>query len=302
MFQFIPVAEKEIVAVKVSGKLTDKDYQDFLPRLTTLIHKYGPLSLLIELEDFHGWEPKALWDDFKFGKQHQQDFKHIAIVGQHIWEKWMSVFAKAFVDADTRFFKQDQMQDAWDWLRRADDENKTTEFQINATDLLQKTLVQDMDEMYEEPKSYKNILVPIDFSPHSLLAVKRALQLARQYNASLTLLHVIDNASLPSFLGAAEYQVPFDYDEYEKIEQTHYDHAITQIKEIAESLNYADSRYEVHWGRPKPGILSFAEAQKIDLIVTGSHGKHGIARLLGSTANGIVHGARCDVVVVRLPD
>jgi len=296
MFQFIPVSEKDIVAVKVSGKLTDNDYQDFLPHLTTLIHKYAPLSMLIELEDFRGWEPKALWDDFKFDKHHTQDFKRIAIVGQHIWEKWMTVFGKAFLDAEIRFFSQDQLQDAWEWLRSEDDESKVTEGLSSLEDLLQ--------HMDEEPKSYENILVPIDFSPYSLLAVKRARQLARQHNANLTLLHVLEDISYNSFYGASGFELPFDYDEdgFEKIEQAQFDHADSRMKQIKESLNYPKAHYEVLWGLTKPGILSFVEAQNIDLIVAGSHGKHGIARLLGSTANGIVHGARCDVFVVRLSD
>jgi len=47
--------------------------------------------------------------------------------------------------------------------------------------------------------------------------------------------------------------------------------------------------------------LSYAAAQNVDLIVVGSHGRHGLARLLGSTATRIVHNAKCDVIVVRLP-
>ncbi len=47
-------------------------------------------------------------------------------------------------------------------------------------------------------------------------------------------------------------------------------------------------------------ILSYAAAQQVDLIVTGSHGRSGVSRLLGSTTNGILHGANCDVLAVRI--
>lgn len=43
-----------------------------------------------------------------------------------------------------------------------------------------------------------------------------------------------------------------------------------------------------------------AEEQKADLIVIGSHGRHGLGRLLGSTANGVLQGAPCDVLAVRI--
>ncbi len=46
----------------------------------------------------------------------------------------------------------------------------------------------------------------------------------------------------------------------------------------------------------------FAKQDNIDLIVVGSHGRHGLALLLGSTANGVLHGANCDVLAVRVKE
>jgi len=43
-----------------------------------------------------------------------------------------------------------------------------------------------------------------------------------------------------------------------------------------------------------------ADEQGADLIIVGSHGRHGLALLLGSTANGVLHGAACDVLAVRV--
>ncbi|EAW31305.1 hypothetical protein GP2143_07144, partial [marine gamma proteobacterium HTCC2143] len=53
-------------------------------------------------------------------------------------------------------------------------------------------------------------------------------------------------------------------------------------------------------GRAENEIHSLAEELGAELIVVGSHGRHGIALLLGSTANGILHGATCDVLAVRV--
>jgi universal stress protein A len=54
------------------------------------------------------------------------------------------------------------------------------------------------------------------------------------------------------------------------------------------------------WGVPKNEIVELANQQKVDLIVVGSHGRHGLGLLLGSTANNILHHAKCDVMAVRL--
>ncbi|MBA6354230.1 universal stress protein, partial [Colwellia sp. BRX9-1] len=42
--------------------------------------------------------------------------------------------------------------------------------------------------------------------------------------------------------------------------------------------------------------------ENVDLIITGSHGVHGLQLLLGSTCNAILHGAKCDVLAVRYPE
>jgi universal stress protein A len=53
---------------------------------------------------------------------------------------------------------------------------------------------------------------------------------------------------------------------------------------------------------PGPEIVRVAEEESADLIIVGSHGRHGLALLLGSTANNVLHHAPCDVMAVRLPD
>lgn len=53
-------------------------------------------------------------------------------------------------------------------------------------------------------------------------------------------------------------------------------------------------------GSPAHEIRTHAKQTNADLIIVGSHGRHGLGRLLGSTANGILHGVSCDVLVIRV--
>jgi universal stress protein A len=53
-------------------------------------------------------------------------------------------------------------------------------------------------------------------------------------------------------------------------------------------------------GRPETEIHHVAEEIGADLVVVGSHGRHGLSLLMGSTANGVLHGAKCDVLAVRV--
>jgi universal stress protein A len=84
----------------------------------------------------------------------------------------------------------------------------------------------------------------------------------------------------------------------------------TITREITDSVRERVARYgippdrlAVRYGRPVAEILAKARQIGADLIVVGSHGRHGLTRvMLGSTANGVVHGARCDVLTVRITD
>ncbi len=273
MFQILPVFEKDIFAFKATGKLTDADYQKFVPELEAEIEKHGPLSVFLELEDFHGWEPKAAWDDFKMGLEHGGDFKKIAIVGDKKWERWMAIIGKAFTGGRIQYFDSQDSQKAWDWLRESDIET----------------------EEQKEINSYKNILVAIDFSEHSEITVQRAMQLAEKYNARLTIIHALEHVTRYD----RSFEVMVEAEESFETDEVVFENAEKKMKEITEKIDRKNVQTDIIWGRPKSTLLSYAEAQRVDLIVMGSHGHHGLAKLLGSTTNRIINSARCDVLVVR---
>jgi len=177
MFQTIPVAEDNIIAIKASGKLTDADYQSFLPQLNTFIDSSEtPVSILIELEDFHGWDKKAAWDDFEFGMKSEDDIERIAIVGENRWQKWMTIIGNAFTSTEMRYFSRDELSEAWSWLREAGQaESETVVDEYAAIDLV----------------PYRHILLATDFSPHSTMALKRAVELAEKYGARLSLINIL---------------------------------------------------------------------------------------------------------------
>jgi universal stress protein A len=280
MFQILPVDVDNIMAVKASGKLTDEDYQQFLPKLNEFIDSSEtPVSLLLELEDFHGWNKKAAWDDFKFGMKNEDDIARIAIVGENRWQKWMTVLGDAFTSTDMRYFPKAELSQAWSWLRSPQEEA------VDSGD----------GEFVLVP--YRHILLATDFSEHSSVALKRAVELAKIYKARLSLIHAVESVAYPEdtdFLIAPTY-------EYLETDQILFDQAQERLREIAKKIDIENVQHEVIWGSPKYAVLSYAEAQNVDLIVAGSHGRHGLARLLGSTASSLVSSASSDVVVVRIP-
>jgi universal stress protein A len=278
MFEIIAVNADHIIGIRASGKLTDDDYKTFLPKLDELISKEGPISVYVDMEDFEGWETKAAWDDFKFGMDHDIDFQRIAIVGDKKWIEWMIRLSNIFFSADMRCFSTAEKQRAMDWLM--EEEQMTPE----------------QEKPVPEPMtSYQHIVLATDFSPHAQRAAERAKELAGKYQASLSLIHVLDD-----FILYDQFYDPIAENRLELqrvLEQSAREH----LADLGVELGITNSG-DIHLlnGPPKQAILSFVEDHAIDLVVVGSHGRHGVERLLGSVAAGIVNNARCDILTVHL--
>lgn len=143
-------------------------------------------------------------------------------------------------------------------------------------------------------KAYKHILLATDFSAYSENAAKRAVSLAREFNALFTLLHVIEY--FPE-------NMPVDIVPPEDADPASYviDESRDKLKKLAEKLQYDSAILLVRTttGSARHEIVSVGSDVKADLIVTATHGHNGISKLIGSTAEGVVHSAPCDVLVIR---
>lgn len=117
----MPVVITELVAgkvveVKISGKLHKEDYEHFVPLFERLIAQHGKLRLLVEMQEFHGWDVSALWQDIKFDLKHFKDIERLALLGESKWEKGMATFCKPFTSATIRYFDVAQAAAARAWV------------------------------------------------------------------------------------------------------------------------------------------------------------------------------------------
>src|SRR5210317_2198820 len=139
---------------------------------------------------------------------------------------------------------------------------------------------------------YSKILVAVDLSEDSAMVAKRAHSVAAGINAQLHVIHVIEPLSF-----AYGGDIPMDFS---GIQDEIYQQANQQLQRFAESSGIDENHRHIVMGRPEVEIHAKAEEVNADLIVVGSHGRHGLALLMGSTANGVLHGAKCDVLAVRV--
>jgi len=143
---------------------------------------------------------------------------------------------------------------------------------------------------------YQHILLAVDFSEQAHYVADKARSLANQYQAKLSIVHVLDNIPMPDTSYGTI--IPLDQDSQDKLLEVEK----TKLMRLGDQLAVDFSNRWLLWGIPKQEIIHIAEQEKVDLIVVGSHGRHGLALLLGSTANSILHYAKCDVLAVRLRD
>lgn len=146
---------------------------------------------------------------------------------------------------------------------------------------------------------YQHILVPVDFSPVSKRSIHRAQELAALYQAGLTLLHIVEDIplSMTAFgdVGAI-YLTPASQEQQANS-------ARVKLADLAKEMSLDTAvRLEVVEGYPNTSINTYAEENQVDLIVIGHSAKHGLLGLLmGSTAETVTKHAKCDVLVMRVP-
>jgi len=144
-------------------------------------------------------------------------------------------------------------------------------------------------------KIYRKILLAVELDPSCDQDVtSRAMALAKEFDAEITLVHAIEHMSS---YGAA-YGVAAGAD----IEEMLLENAADSMKKLGDQLSVDKANQVIKVGPARTIILEEADHVDADLIIVGSHGRHGIRLLLGSTANAVLHGAACDVLAVRLKE
>lgn len=139
---------------------------------------------------------------------------------------------------------------------------------------------------------YKHILVATDMHYDDLPVVRKGVDLMEHTDAKLTIVTVVPN--VPYYMASGLSSVS---DIEEQLEAD----SKAKLNEISETIA-EKAEYRLLHGSPKLEIVRLAKEVGADIVVVGSHGQHGVQRILGSTATGILNRATCDVLVVRIQD
>ena len=137
----------------------------------------------------------------------------------------------------------------------------------------------------------RQILCPIDFSTHSVFANDYASQLAKSTGAKIYYLHVVDTTA--PYDASFECHVPSDCD---------LDDEQDELLTIAPTCDGIEHQHVSMVGRPVEVILDFIRKHDVDLVIMGTHGRTGVARLaMGSVAESVLRQANCTVATIKPP-
>lgn len=141
---------------------------------------------------------------------------------------------------------------------------------------------------------YKHILIGLDLSPESQQVIDRVKFLFANSDTKISICHVLEPLAF-TYGG----DIPVDLSDVQTQLQ---EQASGRLAALAEQLNVSAADQHIILGHPAQEMHNMAKRDDVDLIVVGSHGRHGLALIFGSTSNSVLHGASCDVLAVRITE
>jgi nucleotide-binding universal stress UspA family protein len=144
---------------------------------------------------------------------------------------------------------------------------------------------------------YAHILIATDGSEQSVKAVDQGVELAKALGAKVTAIHVTEPWTAAV---SGEWAIAFPVEEYEKVASANAKTILQGVADRAAKAGVPCKTLHVRDQYPAEGIVEKAQEQRCDLIVMGSHGRRGLAKLiLGSQANRVVAQSAVPVLVCR---
>ena len=140
--------------------------------------------------------------------------------------------------------------------------------------------------------TYKRALIGLDLSSESSKILVKAIEFCRALSIETIVAHIVEPVAF-AYTG----DVPVDIS---NVQQTIEDHAKERLEELINQANVNIDEQCIEVGQPAHELYQLAATKNADLIIIGSHEKHGLALLMGSTSSGVIHSSKCDVLALKV--
>jgi hypothetical protein len=116
MLEHIPDLPEGIIGFTVIGKLETEDYRDVLLPALERAASSGGIRILIQLPEFEGFSPGAIWQDLKMGVENWSEWKRIALVTDIAWMRNGVEWFGWMTPGEVKHFPVAERDAAIDWL------------------------------------------------------------------------------------------------------------------------------------------------------------------------------------------
>lgn len=116
MINLLNTDKDNLIAAKISGKISKEDVQKLHPLIHKVIEKNKKVDFYFELQDFHGYDLKGLWADLKVDAAHIEDYGKMAFVGGGEWQEWAAKATDFFVGSEVKYFDLKDKNSARTWI------------------------------------------------------------------------------------------------------------------------------------------------------------------------------------------
>ncbi len=141
---------------------------------------------------------------------------------------------------------------------------------------------------------YKKILLAVDLEDGTREVAETAARIASLHAATISVLHVVEYIPVEPMGEAVLPTVNLEDD----LVKT----ARRRLDRLLEKVDLRECQHDVIVGSVKTEIVRHAREGDCDLIVIGSHERHGLGVLVNFTEDTVLHAAPCDVLAVRIKD
>jgi hypothetical protein len=117
MIEYLDFHGVDIIATRVSEKITTEEFEKLKEDITEKIGRHQKVNWYYEMYDFKGWDMKAFLDDIAFSIKNKAKFNRIAFVGESSLEKIMAQLSSLFTPAEVRYFSLEDRQAAIEWIK-----------------------------------------------------------------------------------------------------------------------------------------------------------------------------------------
>lgn len=117
MFEHIKKIDGNILAIKITGEITENEHQKIDRLIRDSISVWGSIRVFIVLQHYLSFNSaEALYEDLRMVKKHMKHINRLALVGDRIWKRtWIGLFG-LFSGIETDYFEMEQIDTAFQWI------------------------------------------------------------------------------------------------------------------------------------------------------------------------------------------